>query len=90
MAEETPGSTPTPPAGTTPAATSPSPAPGDAAGSAGTPAGGTPPAPAPEAQKPAEGKPALTDAQPAPELKFESIKVPEGSEARGRDEGCVR
>jgi hypothetical protein len=83
MAEETPGSTPTPPAGTTPAAQPPSPAPGDATGSPGTPAGGTPPAPAPEAQKPAEGKPALTDAQSAPELKFESIKIPEGVKLEG-------
>src|SRR3954451_22223241 len=69
-----------PPAGTTPAAQPPSPAPGAATGSPGTPAGGTPPAP--EAAKP-EGKPALTDAQTAPELKLDALKVPEGLKLEG-------
>jgi hypothetical protein len=69
-----------PPAGTTPAAQPPSPAPGAAAGSSGTPAGGTP---APQEQKAPEGRPALTDAQTAPELKLDAVKVPEGLKLEG-------
>src|SRR3954468_15349609 len=69
---------PSSPAGTPPAAP-PTPAPGGTAGSPpATPAGGTAPA-----AQPADTKPALTDTQTAPELKFESIKVPDGIKLEG-------
>lgn len=70
---DTSGVTNTPPAGSTPA-----PPPNDAPGAAnpgspsGAPAGGTP-----------EKPPVLTDTQTAPELKLDTIKMPEGVKLEG-------